>query len=497
MLSTTDALKRAARLTPSATALIDEGEPVSYAALLRRGQEAAARFRSSGIRTAGLIADNSADWIVADLGAQLAGAALVPIPGFFSRAQIRHALHDSGAEALLLDRCAAPIGAALALERLGGFSERLDWFRPDIEPRPARLAPGTAKVSYTSGTTAEPKGACLPQSEMDRVADSLVQATREIRLRRHLCVLPLALLLENVAGVYAPLRNGAEICIPSLAAIGWIGAARLDAVRLLECIGRFRPDSVILVPQVLQSLIELLERGEPAPASLRFVAVGGGHVAPALLERAETLGLPVYQGYGLTEAGSVVALSSPKQRRTGSVGRPLAHSRVRIGASGEVLVSGASYAGYVGEQRAPSEEIATGDIGRLDDDGYLYIDGRRKNVFISSFGRNVSPEWIEAEIVKQRSIAQVAVFGEARPWSVAVVAVAPGATPGDVDADIGAVNATLPDYARIGGWLPASEAFSPSNGLLTSNGRNRRDAIWQAYRAQINACYDDYLALRA
>jgi long-subunit acyl-CoA synthetase (AMP-forming) len=279
--------------------------------------------------------------------------------------------------------------------------------------------------------------------------------------------------------------------------LGWTGAAQLDAARLLQCIASFQPDSVIFVPQMLHSILDLLEKGATAPASLKFVAVGGGHVSPALLQRAETLGLPVYEGYGLTETASVVAISSPKQRRSGSVGRPLAHSSIRIGAEGEVLVSGASYCGYVGELPPASHEIATGDVGRIDADGFLYILGRLKNVYITSFGRNVSPEWIEAELVKQRSIAQVAVFGEARPWSIAVVVPAPGASPEDVGADIAAVNSTLPDYARVGDWITAREPFMPANGLLTGNGRNRRDAIWKVYRAQLTVCYDNYVSLSA
>ena len=109
----------------------------------------------------------------------------------------------------------------------------------------------------------------------------------------------------------------------------------------------------------------------------------------------------------------------------------------------------------------------------------------------------MSPEWIEAELVKQPSIAQIAVFGEARPWSMAVVVPAAGALPADITADIAAVNATLPDYARVGDWIPAREGFTPANGLLTANGRNRRSAIWDTYRPQINACYDDYVSLRA
>jgi len=104
-------------------------------------------------------------------------------------------------------------------------------------------------------------------------------------------------------------------------------------------------------------------------------------------------------------------------------------------------------------------------------------------------------EVIEAELAKQPSIAQIAVFGEARPWSTAVVVPAPGARRSDIQAEITAVNAALPDYARVGDWIAAREPFSPDNQQLTSNGRNRRDAIWHAYQAAINARYDEYVAI--
>jgi long-subunit acyl-CoA synthetase (AMP-forming) len=490
MDSTTAALERAAGTVPGARALIAERCVLSYRELDERARECAAAMRSIGIRRAALIADNSADWIVADLGAQLAGIVLVPVPGFFSKGQLEHAVRDSGADALIADSLTAvPIGA-LGMQRSGVLTGRLVCYRRASARRSAVLPWDTAKISYTSGTTGEPKGVCLSQEAMDRVADSLVEATADLGLCRHLCLLPLALLLENIAGVYAPLRNGGEICVPGLASIGWSGAAQLDSSRVLDNIRRYQPDSVILVPQMLTGIVEALERGAPAPGSLTFVAVGGAHAAPALLDRAERLGLPVYQGYGLTETASVVALSSPKQRRAGSVGRPLAHCGVRIDAGGEIVVAGATCAGYVGKPSIVGE-VATGDLGRIDEDGYLYVLGRRKNVFITSFGRNVSPDWIEAEFSRMPSIAQIAIFGEARPWNTAVVVPAAHAQLAELDSDIATVNATLPDYARVGARIVADGAFTPAEGSLTGNGRNRREAIWQIYEHRINACYDD------
>jgi len=490
MLTTLAALDRQVRLDPEATALIEADARMSYGTLLERAIAGANALRTYDVRTLALLADNSLDWILADLAAQLAGTVLVPIPAFFSPQQRQHALRDCGADAILTDQPLPVDATHRAAVRLGRFTRRSTLYRLASAANAVKLPPATAKISYTSGTTAAPKGACLPQAALDNVAESLCAVTAELGLIRHLCALPLALLLENTAGVYGPLRRGMAICVPSLAELGWAGAAGFDAHTLLRAIDRYCPDSLILVPQMLSDIVHALEHGAALPRGLKFVAVGGGHVAPAMLDRASALGLPVYQGYGLTESASVVALTSPFQRRRGSVGRPLAHTRVRISPSNEIMVAGASFLGYVGQPDTGTAEIATGDLGHIDDDGYLYVSGRKKNVFITSFGRNVSPEWIEAELVDEPEIAQAAVFGDARPWSVAVVVATPGMSHDAVDAAIARVNARLPDYARIGDWIAATGAFLLSNGLATSNGRNRRREIWNHYAGAVNAQYD-------
>ena len=139
----------------------------------------------------------------------------------------------------------------------------------------------------------------------------------------------------------------------------------------------------------------------------------------------------------------------------------------------------------------PAQRSATGDLGYLDADGFLHVTGRRKNMFITSFGRNVSPEWIESELCDEPPIAQAAVFGEARPWNVAVIVPTPTATPRQVAVAIDSVNGRLPDYARVGDYVLADEPFAPRNGQSTTNGRIRRPALWNCYRARLNALYDE------
>ncbi|HEX6295012.1 MAG TPA: AMP-binding protein [Burkholderiales bacterium] len=427
----------------------------------------------------GLLADNGPDWVAVDLDAQAAGIPLVPLPAFFTAAQLAHAVASTGMDALY---CTSE-GIALAL----GFHRTSDprWYRREAAPVP--LPPCTAKITFTSGTTGAAKGVCLTAAAQRAVARSLAEATRGLGIQRHLCLLPLAVLLENVAGVYTPLAAGAQWIAPPLAEVGLSGSAGFDPRACLAAIERHEAHSIIVLPQMLAALTNLLERGiSPVPRSLRFVAVGGARVSPALIERARALGLPVYEGYGLSECASVVALNTPQADRRGSVGRPLPHLGVRIAEDGEIAVSGTGFLGYVGQPFA-EPEFLTGDLGRLDADGFLHVEGRRKHLLITSFGRNVAPEWPEAELLAGAALAQAAVFGEGRPQLCAVLVPAPAASDAAIAEQVGAANARLPDYARIRQWVRAETPFAPQNGLATANGRVRRDAVWERYRERFDA----------
>ncbi len=492
MISTLDIVQQLAASRGAQPAIVSSSGTRSYADLLAAASETARELATNDLRVVALAADNGPQWLAADLATQLCDVAIVPLPSFFSREQVLHALEDSGADSFI-GETGEPFARAtdasewsLLAELPGGLSlfRRRHAFVAELPPR-------TAKISYTSGTTGRPKGVCLTRAGMDAVAESLRVAVADLDITRHLCVLPLPTLLENIAGVYAPLRNGADIVVPSLRETGLAGGARFDVATLLRCIEAYEPDSIILLPQMLSALVTAIENGAQRPQGLRFIAVGGARVSTALLGRADRLGLPVYEGYGLTECGSVVALNTPAARRIGSVGKPLPHAQVDIDSRGEIRVAGPSVSGYVGGSHVAAR-LATGDLGRFDSDGFLYVNGRRKNVFITSFGRNVSPEWVETELTEQSPIAQATVFGEARPWNVAVIVPrGAGVTLEDVQAAIARANRRLPDYAQVGDWLFAEEPFTPGNGLLTQNGRNRRSAIWNRYRQRLDALYDD------
>jgi len=457
---------------------------LSYAELHAAVAATAAALKDSGIHTLGLLLDNSPAWVIMDLAALHAGICVIPLPTFFSREQTAHVIHDAGIDTLCTDS-----------QRAQGWPDFTQ--HPSPVPNTVLLqAAGTnvaatfpaeiAKVTFTSGTTGQPKGVCLSATSMRSVAESIVTATADLRIEKHLCLLPLALLLENITGVYAPLLAGASIVLPSTQERGLPGTQQLDIVQLLGCLHSWQPQSLVLVPQILKALTVAATRGMPLPESLRFVAVGGARVSPELLDESRQVGIPVYEGYSLSECSSVVTLNLPGADRTGSVGRPLPHARLRIATDGEIHVSGATLLGYAGQPPQADPWFATGDLGFIDAEGFLHLTGRKRNAFITAYGRNVNPEWPESELSRFPEIAQAIVFGEAREYNVAIIQpAAAGLADELINACVTAANDLLPDYARIHGWLRADAAFSEENGLLNTGGKPRRDAVWTHYSHRI------------
>ncbi|MGE8321615.1 MAG: AMP-binding protein [Pseudomonas sp.] len=426
-----------------------------------------------------LALDNGPELLFWDLAALVSGRACVIVPSFFSPSQVRHCIEQSGATLVL---CLPAWEDALG--QLGFVKHDAFWART-LQAAVA-LPEGTAKVTYTSGSTGTPKGVCLGADAMLRVAHELALASRPTEPQRYLAVLPLGVLLENL-GVYAALMAGASVLLYPQAQLGMGGASQVDFKRLLASIALSRAQSLILVPQLLMGLVTAIERGLMPVGALRFVAVGGARVSPSLLARAEAVGLPVFEGYGLSECASVVALNRPGAKRPGSVGRPLPHVQVRIAEDGEVLVAGSVLLGYLGEAPVSSTWWATGDLGYFDDQGYLYLNGRKKHQFITSFGRNVNPEWVEAELTQSGVIAQAFVHGEGLPRNLALLwPLDPGATDEAIEQAVQLSNATLPDYARVHAWRRLPGPLTPAEHTLTANGRPRREAILQRYHTLLS-----------
>lgn len=444
--------------TPGKVALQDGSSSLSYHALQERITAQTAELRRRGLSRVGLVGDNSVCWVIFDLACLTAGVTNVPIPDFFTASQQAHLIGQAGVEAIYNadDQCWQSVMAR-------GLSD---------------LPAATAKITFTSGSTGTPRGVCLSQRNMDATVEGLVAAIEPVGCTQHLCVLPLSTLLENVAGVYLPLWLGATVTVLPGAALGFTAGVRFDPQQFFLSLGAWSPDSLILVPQLLSGLVDAAEKGNAVPPSLKLIAVGGGKVAPETLARAAQLGLPIYEGYGLSECGSVLCLNVPGRNRIGSVGQPLGHAILRTSPDGEIEVRGDSVMlGYLGEPRQAEDEwLGTGDLGYVDQDGFVHVSGRSKNLIITSWGRNISPEWVESELVAEPEITQAVVYGEAARYLQAVVCPKPGQDIRSLSIALERVNARLPLYARVGAFVTVP-GFSFQDGELTANGRPIRAVI--------------------
>lgn len=484
---------------PDSLAIKGELISLSYAQLLFEIIQSSIIFRNNSPRCIGILLDNSPAWAIIDCAALHAKIPIVPLPLFFSKAQLLHAIQTAGIDYLITDQAefletliaSSPLNITRKEEITVG-KQGLTAFVISNNTK-VSLPIGTAKITYTSGTTGNPKGVCLSQNMIEAVMRSLAQATQANQYDHHYCILPLSTLLENLAGLYVPLMVGASVGIYSMKKNGLIGASGLNLTHFMQAIAKSNASTLILIPELLLALVSAVEQGFGMPKKIRFVAVGGASVSPQLLARGKHVGIPIYEGYGLSECGSVVALNTPIAHQVGSVGKPLAHINIRFSDDQEILVRGAQHLGYVAEPptSVSSDYLATGDIGYMDEAGFLYINGRKKNIFITSFGRNVSPEWVERELILTTAIKQAALFGEAKPWNVAVIVPTMQANIASIQAAIDTVNVSLPDYARVTNWITAETAFSTENRQLTSNGRLRRNEIWQHYESKINAIYKE------
>lgn len=426
--------------------------------------------------------DNSLPWLLCDLALSATTKVVIPLPTFFTEQQARHAMQQSGASWLLADEEIKGKRVTQTLNVCGGAL-----YLYEIEgSRPVEYFPETQKITFTSGSTGTPKGVCLSWQNQLQVAKSLAQIIA-LSKPKHLCLLPLAVLLENIAGVYAPLLRGGSVEVVSLSELGFTGSQLTEPNKLLNAIAAAQPNSLIVVPELLRFLCQAAGSGWLPPSSLKFIAVGGAKVVATLLQRAAKLGLPVVQGYGLSEAGSVVALNMARQ--DGSVGQPLPHIEYRV-VDSELYLRGNNFLGYLGDKAiTPEQWLATGDRVSETASG-LVIEGRVKNLIINSFGRNIAPEWPESVLLSHGEVLQCMVVGEGQPYLSALLFVAASASAANIEQILKSVNATLPDYAHIKRYICLTQPFSLENGMLTANGRIKREAILHHYQGAIAALYD-------
>lgn len=470
-----DKLYQHALKQPDVSAVISGGEWLDYAQLWRDVETAARNLEQLQVRSLGLYLDNGIEWIVTDLAALRAGIQVVPLPWFFSDQQLRHAIRSGQVDHV--------VGAHNLPSGLGGHGKPTAFCRdsqiypvgnPASNQKPAK----DGKLSFTSGSTGHPRGIELPAALIEQTCIALTQVIPHERIRVHLGMLPYATLLENIAGIYLPLMLGRTVQAEPAAAIGLTPDLSLDPQILARTFTRARPNSLILTPQLLELLCILGEQAAIDTSTLAYVAVGGAHVSPSLIDRAHAVGIPAYQGYGLTEFASVATLNTPQHHRAGSTGKPLPGVEVSLGKDDEIRLSRTIQVVEGGDTRRRKITVETGDYGTLDNDGFVFVHGRQSNLIILANGRNVSPEWVESELNSSSQVAQSYVFSaDGRKLSALIFT--PAQDDSIIDAEVHRINRGLPAYAQIDLWHRLDQPFSRANRTLTANGRLRRQQIQQ------------------
>lgn len=471
----------------SSVALISESRTMRYTELHQSVTKLATDIKYLNPRCIALYLDNCTEWVIADLAAHLCEVPIVPLPTFFSQPQLTHMIEDVDADLLITHQNlnSQPILSLFQPQAVENNDNGFEIYQRNISSN-THYPSGLAKITYTSGSTGSPKGVChSAQAQLD-VANSLSTVLLPLSIKRHLCTLPLSTLLENIAGVWAPLSIGASVALPSLTELGYGGASDLNPQLFLSTIAKYDPESIILVPELLNVLVASYEAGFPRLTNLKFIAVGGAKVSQSLLERANKLKLPVYEGYGLSEGCSVTTLNRPGQNKSGTSGQALPHIKISISSENEIEVSGSNMLGYLHEDIEMPEFYKTGDLGEIDSEGFITIHGRKKNMFITSFGRQVNPEWVESTLLEHDEIIQAAVYGESLPFNIAVIVLS------DHDSDnisieelIEHSNESLPHYAKVSQYIIADTPFSFDTGTLTANGKVKRSKVYEIYTDNI------------
>ena len=370
----------------------------------------------------GVLLPASAGYVASFYGSLLAGKSVVPINFLLSDAEVAHVIADSGIDTVItIPQLAGRLAGTplkvidlMALPRTPAAA---------ITPRfPSPHADDTAVLIYTSGTSGRPKGVMLTYGNLQTDVDACIEAAALKQQHTFLGVIPLFHAFGMTATMLAPVQLGATM----------VYMTRFSAVGAMENIRRHKVSLLFGVPSMFAAMARmdsasaddfrhvyaLLSGGEPLPAAVR----------DAFLER---VGKAIQEGYGMSENSPVVSLNTPQAHRAGSVGRPLPGVDVRIvddngkalpaGHEGEVWLKGPMVMkGYYRLEEQTRDVLTgdgflkTGDLGRLDGDGFLYITGRKKDLIISA-GEKAVPREIEEVLLRHPAVAEAAVVGRKDP----------------------------------------------------------------------------------
>ena len=444
-----DLLAERARITPDRLALVsvETGERLTYAQIDQRAALAASAMLEAGLEPgerAGLLGQNSLDFVAAFFGALKAGVIAVPLStratphelsGIAADCEMKVLFHDDGSSSIsetLADLCGLK---RVPLSARG--SAPLAAVQHDPE--------ATACLLYTSGTTGKPKGVMIPH--------------RQLLWNGYNTAVNWGLREDDVSPIFTPLYHAgglAAFLIPIFCVGGTIVIHRaFDPAEIWTTLERERCSVVLGVPTIWKILLEAPESQSADLGHVRWFASGGAPLPTFLIDAYRERGVTLKQGYGLTEVGvnCFTMTVEDAHAKQGSIGRPVMFTEIRLadpdgsevptGEIGEMWIRGPHVSnGYWKNPVATAEAyldggwFRTGDLARRDSEGFFYIAGRRKDMFISG-GVNVYPAEVEAELLQHSNVRDAAVVGVPDPkWGEVGVAfvVARDVVAGDLEA---------------------------------------------------------------
>jgi long-chain acyl-CoA synthetase len=528
-----------------------------------------------------LLSENRLEWAVTDLATLSAGGVLVPVYPTLTPANIEYILRDSDARIVFVStrmqadnirglRARLPlVEHVIAFETdaagdgVGSFADlcergRLHVASSDYRALISAVEPSDwASIIYTSGTTGEPKGAILTHHNFMSNVRQCLSVLELGPADTCLSFLPLSHVFERTGGFYAMMTAGSTIAY----------AESFDTVA--DNLREVRPTVVCSVPRVYEKMyariFDTVDKGprnrkllfhwaaragrtyiakkldgrlDPATRLRHLIAdalvlrklrarVGGrlhyfiSGSAPLARDIAEFFhgaGIPILEGYGLTETSPVIAVNTFQHLRLGSVGRPLPGVEVRIADDGEILARGENVMqGYFKKPEQTAEALVdgwfhTGDIGHLDAEGFLHITDRKKDLIATAGGKKVAPQPIEGRLKQSKFVSEAVVVGNRRPFiSLLIVpnfarleawAASVGLPAGDraslatapevralYQRVVDGINADLAQFERIKTFAVLEEELSAADGELTPTLKVRRKIVEERYRAKIDAMY--------
>ena len=415
-----------------------------------------------------------------------------------------------------------------------------------------------ATIIYTSGTTGEPKGAMLVHRNIASNVEACLQVVDLGPTDSCLSFLPLCHIFERMAGLYAMLRAGATIAFAE--GIDTVAANAVEVKpTVLTGVPRFyekvyarvmenalsqsplrkniffwglnvgtqaarvrfsgnQPTGLLALKARIADRLVGAKVRERVGGRLRFCISGGAPLGPKVMEFFFAVGIPVIEGYGLTETSPVICLNVPGRERPGAVGPPIPGVEVRIGEEGEILTRGPHVMkGYFRNDEATRTALAggwfhTGDVGHLDEDGYLHITDRLKDLLVTAGGKKVAPQPLEGRLKTSKWISEAVMLGDQKPYCVALLipnfanleaeAKAHGWTPASraellrrpevralYQAEINKLNADLAQFETIKTFELLDRDLSPEAGELTPTLKVRRRVIMQRFSELIDSMY--------